>query len=408
MVIQDPLDTKARSPKRPRDGKGDMLSLTTGDIEGARPATWGEQKVGVIRLDQRKNFTITNRVDDIEGTSAGSRPKGIRSVRPDTDPNERNYQLLDGRRHDPEDLLVGHGWYSAATNAVALEASGKLGRSSGAATSNENAGPSADTVDGTASGFRDRQVTGPGAEMLSKTAWAAQKAAAAQASDKKPVPYPQEKPTQRLARKLLDPRDAEIAALRGQLEATRSRSAGAVARPSASAAASEASSSSGTESNEPAQGSYESPYDALRQKGAEVPPSGKPSGLEVQFDPKATAKARAAIKKQASKEPGVGVGLGTLKPPSASSSDSAAKASRDNNGELSFSQMLANTIKSGQVSSNARASPLKGTKSLSATSALTLMEGTKASASQRHDTMALRRQARDRESELSSVRALPL
>jgi hypothetical protein len=405
MVICDPEDTKARSPKKPRDGKGEMLSLTTGDIEGARPATWGEQKVGVIRLDQRKNFTVTNRVDDIDGTSAGSRPKGICTQRPDTDPNERNYKLLDGKVGDPEDLLIGHGWYTAATNAVALEASGKLAPSRLAQT-DENRVEGGDDLAASAGGRR----TVSGSDMLSKSAWAAQKAAAAQlasSSGRGFTAYPQEKPTQRMARKLLDPRDAEIAALRGELESVRSRSAGAVRgglRPPIAASALPSAMGSDDGMGGAAQG-YENPYDSLRRREDGLPPSGKPSGLEIKYDPKATAKARASAAKMSKKELGTGIGLGTI--PVADPAATAASRS-NNDGELSFSQMLANTIKSGQASSNPRASPLKGTKSLSATSALTLMAGTKAGASQRHDTMALRRQARDREGELSAVRSLPI
>ena len=66
------------------------------------PATWGSIKTGVIRLDQRKDFAVTNKIDDIAGTNAGSRAKGITSTRSGvrTDPNERNYKLLDGRTMD--------------------------------------------------------------------------------------------------------------------------------------------------------------------------------------------------------------------------------------------------------------------------------------------------------------------
>jgi len=105
--------------QRPRDAP--LRSLITADIEGGRPLDSDDRRVGFLRAGSRRSFGTTNRLDDIEGASAGSRRPGIRSGRV-TDPNDRQYPQLGGRALDADDLAVGHGWYAAATTLVEQEA----------------------------------------------------------------------------------------------------------------------------------------------------------------------------------------------------------------------------------------------------------------------------------------------
>lgn len=437
MVVRDDDDSRARSPAKARDGSGDMFSLRTSDIDGAAPATWGSIKTGVIRLDQRKDFAETNKIDDLPGAHAGTLAKGIRSMRnaEPTDPNERNYRLLDGRGMDADDLLVGRGWYTAAAAAVAGESAGRLPASStirpasepaaavggagsatsssfGASTSGSGSGmpglravPSsplrASTADRAYLAAAEAANRGP---ALSKLQWVQEKSRALQLGSTgsagaagAAVPYPQERPAVRVAKSLLDPRDAEIARLRGALEATRAGrgtvggSAGALLGSTASTASLGATSArdsdAAREPEPPSAAAATGGGVGIADVGAGT--GGLPADLAIAA--RATARARAAAKKKQQ------ASLVETKPPRAAPPP----------GELTFSQLLASMIVSGPTAAGRRASG-PGFAATGGSGSLRL-SGMSASgaASLRHDAMEVRRVTRDRESDLSAVRSLP-
>jgi hypothetical protein len=105
----------------PRAAQHPDFSLTTADIEGAQAAADKEPVVGGIRPADRRDYRVTNFIGDIQGTSPGSRRKGLTTLR-GTDPLERDYVLLDGRQLDAAELTVGKSWYNAAATLLAAEA----------------------------------------------------------------------------------------------------------------------------------------------------------------------------------------------------------------------------------------------------------------------------------------------
>lgn len=147
-------------PSRP------MYSLLTDDIPGAQANNDLEAKVSGIPPYRRRHFRVTNHIADIKGSAAGSFRRGVRTIR-GTDPNERDYVLLDGRHLEPDEMTVGKSWFNAATTIIAAEAA-------------------------------DNALSLPfGRTNVSRS-----------------VP-----PTMRYATKVLDPREAENAHLRGTVEA---------------------------------------------------------------------------------------------------------------------------------------------------------------------------------------------
>jgi hypothetical protein len=163
VVADDDPGMYVKSP--PKGGHRPFLSLTTDDIEGARGSFQQQASVGGIHPDQRRHFRVTNFLGDMPEAAVGSKAHGLRTVRM-TDPQERDYVLLDGRRWGPDELTVGKSWYTAAATLAAAEAA-------------------------------EQAATLP----MGRTGIAAAIA-----------------PAQGYARKILDPRDAEIARLRGQLD----------------------------------------------------------------------------------------------------------------------------------------------------------------------------------------------
>ena len=83
--------------------------LMTDDIEGARAGKEADVTVGGIPIDKRRFWGVTNMVADVPGSQVGSKAPGLTTVRM-TDPNERDYVLLDGRRWNAEELTVGKSW----------------------------------------------------------------------------------------------------------------------------------------------------------------------------------------------------------------------------------------------------------------------------------------------------------
>lgn len=430
MVVRDDDDSRARSPAKARDGSGDMFSLRTNDIEGAAPATWGSIKTGVIRLDQRKDFATTNRTDDLPGAHAGTLAKGIRSKRNEepTDPNERNYRLLDGRGMDSDDLLVGRGWYTAAAAAVAGESAGRLPASgrpasepaaavSGAGSTSTGLGmgasmsmgmpglravPSsplrASTADRAYLAAAEEANRGP---ALTKLQWVQEKSRALQhgaggisGGSAAAVPYPQERPAVRMAKSLLDPRDAEIARLRGALEATRTGKHASLASSGSAGALLGETSALGASVSRGGEAAREPEPPAPSHGGVGIADVGAGTGglpPDLAIAARATARARAAAKKKQQ------ASLVETKPPRAAPPS----------GELTFSQMLASMIVSGPTAAGRRGSG-PGFAATGGSGSLRL-SGMSASgaASLRHDAMEVRRVTRDRESDLSAVRSLP-
>jgi len=83
--------------------------LMTDDIEGARAGKEADVTVGGIPMEKRRFWGVTNMVADVPGSQVGSKAPGLTTVRM-TDPNERDYVLLDGRRWNAEELTVGKSW----------------------------------------------------------------------------------------------------------------------------------------------------------------------------------------------------------------------------------------------------------------------------------------------------------
>jgi hypothetical protein len=106
---------------RTRDAGRPFNSLTTADIEGATTHFAMEVPVGGIAPERRRHFRVTNFVGDVAGSEANSAKRGLDHAR-GTNPNERDYTLLEGRRHTAEELAVGKSWYNAASSVLQAEA----------------------------------------------------------------------------------------------------------------------------------------------------------------------------------------------------------------------------------------------------------------------------------------------
>lgn len=119
-VVTDDDPAQYTKP-RTRDAGRPFLPLVTADIEGAQTHFAQEVPVGGILPEQRRHYRVTNFVADIPGARAGSRKPGLASARA-TDPNERDYVLLEGRRLGADELAVGKNWYNAAATVIAAEA----------------------------------------------------------------------------------------------------------------------------------------------------------------------------------------------------------------------------------------------------------------------------------------------
>lgn len=83
--------------------------------------TWERTKVGTVRMGQRRAFRETNAIADVPGAQAGTRARGLASLRR-VDPNAREYILLDGTALAPDELLVGRSTTSALRTLMAREA----------------------------------------------------------------------------------------------------------------------------------------------------------------------------------------------------------------------------------------------------------------------------------------------
>jgi len=119
-VVADDDPAQYTKP-RTRDAGRPFLPLVTADIEGAQTHFAQEVPVGGIPPEQRRHYRVTNFLADIPGAAAGSRKPGLPGARA-TDPNERDYVLLEGRRLDAAELTVGRNWYAAAATVLAAEA----------------------------------------------------------------------------------------------------------------------------------------------------------------------------------------------------------------------------------------------------------------------------------------------
>jgi hypothetical protein len=96
MTIQDDVLSAPRS--RHRETNTPFYALDTHDIEGAVPGWKPKHKMGGVAPEQRRHFRNTNYVGDINGTTAGTRQRGLRSNRV-TDPNAPSYTPLEGRAY---------------------------------------------------------------------------------------------------------------------------------------------------------------------------------------------------------------------------------------------------------------------------------------------------------------------
>ena len=119
-VVRDEDPGMFVAPPKPAAAHPDF-SLTTADIDGAFACDAKEPIVGGIKPENRRDYRVTNFVADIPGASPGSKKKGLTTLR-GTDPLERDYVMLDGRQLDPSELTVGKSWYGAATAILAAEA----------------------------------------------------------------------------------------------------------------------------------------------------------------------------------------------------------------------------------------------------------------------------------------------
>jgi hypothetical protein len=119
-VVRDEDPGMFVAPPRPAAQHPDF-SLTTADIDGATACDAKEPMVGGIKPENRRDYRVTNFVADIAGTSPGSKKRGLATLR-GTDPLERDYVMLDGRGLDASELAVGKSWYGAATAILAAEA----------------------------------------------------------------------------------------------------------------------------------------------------------------------------------------------------------------------------------------------------------------------------------------------
>ncbi len=96
MVVKDDELSAPRS--RHRETNTPFYALSTHDIEGAVPGWKPKHKMGGVAPEKRRHFRNTNYVGDINGTTAGTRQRGLRSNRV-TDPNAPSYTPLEGRSY---------------------------------------------------------------------------------------------------------------------------------------------------------------------------------------------------------------------------------------------------------------------------------------------------------------------
>lgn len=101
-----------------------FLPLTTADIEGARPGESADSRVGCVPRERRRDFATTNFLGDIAGARAGSHRSGLPERSVVTDPNARDYLLLDGTRSSQVYALTGVGQSAYGLAASELAATG--------------------------------------------------------------------------------------------------------------------------------------------------------------------------------------------------------------------------------------------------------------------------------------------
>lgn len=102
--VEDEAESHPKTRHRQRRSHEPFFPLTTSDIEGAQPAGVSKNSdFPGLPMENRRHFRQTNFVGDIEGSQAGTRRRGLCTQRT-TNPNERDYALLDGNRRD--DLVV--------------------------------------------------------------------------------------------------------------------------------------------------------------------------------------------------------------------------------------------------------------------------------------------------------------
>ena len=75
-----------------------FLPLTTSDIDGAHIGSSSESRIGYAPIEGRRGFAVTNFLGDIAGAHPGSHRSGLPERSVVTDPNTRDYLLLDGTR----------------------------------------------------------------------------------------------------------------------------------------------------------------------------------------------------------------------------------------------------------------------------------------------------------------------
>ena len=104
-----------------------FLSLTTSDIEGARTGESAEARVGSVPIEGRRAFARTNFIGDIPGAQAGSHRSGLPERSVVTDPNSRDYLLLDGARAADVYAATGVGLSAYGLEAAEVAALGAKG-----------------------------------------------------------------------------------------------------------------------------------------------------------------------------------------------------------------------------------------------------------------------------------------
>lgn len=89
-------DPKFKPKGAPKGRQGPEFSLTTQDIDGARPGWKPTHAMGGVTEEKRRHFRNINFTGDIKGAQAGTMRRALRTTRATTDPNARNYPSLDG------------------------------------------------------------------------------------------------------------------------------------------------------------------------------------------------------------------------------------------------------------------------------------------------------------------------
>ena len=97
MCIQDDSHSKPTVFHRERKGDHPYFPLTTLDIEGAQADSALKKDDNPAAGNEKREVRNINYVRDIPGASPGTRRRGPGTQR-DTDPNERNYVMLDGNQ----------------------------------------------------------------------------------------------------------------------------------------------------------------------------------------------------------------------------------------------------------------------------------------------------------------------